>query len=994
MAVSTEGVWPEGLGFKFGKLTWMPEYEHYMLAAWSPKAGLWSATGHINLGLEVEVPIYNGPIVIPIFGVPVPVGFCEVFVEGGFTAGLELTEWSSASTAPKLNGTLDLGLALGVSANIGYEGLSVGLWAKGGPEMGFQFPEDPMLRRFGLMIAVGYQGEFLGVVIEGDLWDYTWWLIGGEEAGQATALAPMLAAAPLADRGSAPAWRTPSRDYLSAPKTLRTLALGDGASCVQAGVYPYARCRLALLGGGPVLVWTRDNPARAPENRTELVWQRRSGGVWSGVQALKDDGTGDFLPDLDAAGTGRVVAVWQSLNRTLAPGEQLPASMAAAEVAAGVLDAGSGNWTVTNLTTDTNYDRSLAVAGASNGTALAVWISNAYTNMLGSAVQPNALRAARFDGVRWTAVQTVAAGLGAVLSTDVAYDGQTGRCVCVVDLDDDLTTEQDQELFGAVFTAGTWSPLAQLTTNACRDASARLVRGAAGGASLAWIQATNLVYAANAGNLAAVDLVAGPEVAGRALGFEVAAGADGRLAVVWEDLWAEAAGMEADPAFLFRDPAEGLWSRRLRLPAAAGHIEKHISPAFSADGALMAGCIAAEVATNAPSPTHLLFLEHEIGSDLTVTADAFETVPARFGTGDVVQVTARLDNGGERVVRDARCAFYHGDPACGGQQIGATQTIAGPLVGGTGVWMTVAWSVPSLLTNGTLYVVADPGNTLAECCETNNVACLRATGPDLTLVGPAVLNETTNSRLLKATVLNAGAVPAPAGVTVTFRRGGTNGVLLAEEQLGVLAPGTNGVYDAGFRWDMSGQTFTTAYEVVYIAVDPINALTEVDERDNTAAVQVMTSLDSDGDGLLDGEEIRLGTRTDRSDTDADGLGDAEEVRTYGTNPLAADSDGDGAKDGDEIAAGTDPNSATDVFKIVAADGTVSYRMAVTWSAKSGQTYRVQAAPSVTGAWANAPSGGHNDGQSLRTAGSNGVLRYVDGANAPGSRFYRVKLGGP
>jgi len=44
----------------------------------------------------------------------------------------------------------------------------------------------------------------------------------------------------------------------------------------------------------------------------------------------------------------------------------------------------------------------------------------------------------------------------------------------------------------------------------------------------------------------------------------------------------------------------------------------------------------------------------------------------------------------------------------------------------------------------------------------------------------------------------------------------------------------------------------------------------------------MTSLDSDGDGLLDGEEQRLGTRVDLADTDGDGLSDTAEVRTHGT----------------------------------------------------------------------------------------------------------------
>lgn len=70
--------------------------------------------------------------------------------------------------------------------------------------------------------------------------------------------------------------------------------------------------------------------------------------------------------------------------------------------------------------------------------------------------------------------------------------------------------------------------------------------------------------------------------------------------------------------------------------------------------------------------------------------------------------------------------------------------------------------------------------------------------------------------------------------------------------------------------------------------------------------------DTDGDGLLDGEE----TLSDplRRDTDGDGLSDFAEVRhpSLPTNPTLADSDTDGAPDGWELQIGTDPTNASSV----------------------------------------------------------------------------------
>ncbi len=66
------------------------------------------------------------------------------------------------------------------------------------------------------------------------------------------------------------------------------------------------------------------------------------------------------------------------------------------------------------------------------------------------------------------------------------------------------------------------------------------------------------------------------------------------------------------------------------------------------------------------------------------------------------------------------------------------------------------------------------------------------------------------------------------------------------------------------------------------------------------------SVDSDGDGLTDAQEVTLGTDATNTDTDLDGLSDGEEVNTYLTDPLNADTDGDTYLDGAEVDAGYDP----------------------------------------------------------------------------------------
>jgi eukaryotic-like serine/threonine-protein kinase len=74
----------------------------------------------------------------------------------------------------------------------------------------------------------------------------------------------------------------------------------------------------------------------------------------------------------------------------------------------------------------------------------------------------------------------------------------------------------------------------------------------------------------------------------------------------------------------------------------------------------------------------------------------------------------------------------------------------------------------------------------------------------------------------------------------------------------------------------------------------------------TATPAGATELDSDGDGLTDAQERRIGTDPLNPDTDGDGLTDGQEVLIYGTDPRRADTSGDGINDGTAVASGIDP----------------------------------------------------------------------------------------
>ena len=65
---------------------------------------------------------------------------------------------------------------------------------------------------------------------------------------------------------------------------------------------------------------------------------------------------------------------------------------------------------------------------------------------------------------------------------------------------------------------------------------------------------------------------------------------------------------------------------------------------------------------------------------------------------------------------------------------------------------------------------------------------------------------------------------------------------------------------------------------------------------STTTTTIDPTLDTDGDGLYDVDEIALGTDINNKDTDGDGFWDGHETGVTHTDPLKADTDGDGLND--------------------------------------------------------------------------------------------------
>src|SRR5579885_973350 len=173
------------------------------------------------------------------------------------------------------------------------------------------------------------------------------------------------------------------------------------------------------------------------------------------------------------------------------------------------------------------------------------------------------------------------------------------------------------------------------------------------------------------------------------------------------------------------------------------------------------------------------------------------------------------------------------------------------------------------------------------------------------------------------TTLNQSGQAVQLTVTATFSDGSTQNITAS----------SNGTQ---YRSSNSAVASVNANGLVTAVGSGTAIIQALDEgAQGIISIQVALSIDSDGDGIPDDAELRLGLNphdpTDalldldhdgltnlqefqngsdinNPDSDGDGLTDGQEVLVYHTNPTLVDSDGDGIPDGIEVQTGSDPKN--------------------------------------------------------------------------------------
>lgn len=224
-----------------------------------------------------------------------------------------------------------------------------------------------------------------------------------------------------------------------------------------------------------------------------------------------------------------------------------------------------------------------------------------------------------------------------------------------------------------------------------------------------------------------------------------------------------------------------------------------------------------------------------------------------------LNITVRIGNGGAKEAPSGvSVAFYDGAPASG-IIIGTTATTKA-LNPGEYQDITFAWSNGDIGTHQ-IYAMADGSNIVSECNESDNQTGLNAaieqglpdlkvTSEDITLP-PGHYTE-GSSITITASIKNIGPASAQ-NVLVKLYNGnpGAGGIQIGNTQT-ISGIDANSQASLIFTFDTLGYAGTN---VLYIAVDPVNAIIEANESNNTASFIIELAPPSKPDLTITSSDI-------------------------------------------------------------------------------------------------------------------------------------------
>jgi len=258
------------------------------------------------------------------------------------------------------------------------------------------------------------------------------------------------------------------------------------------------------------------------------------------------------------------------------------------------------------------------------------------------------------------------------------------------------------------------------------------------------------------------------------------------------------------------------------------------------------GEVALPIPAVVPADAQITLLARElfvnpVVPDVQLSATGISVI-ANPTEGNLVTVSATIQNAGTIPVGNFTVSFYAGDPNNGGVLIGVA-LVREPIPAGQSGSVHIQWDTTGFTGDIALHAQIDPFNRLAETNETNNTAFvpitvltqvdLYITSDDISFskISPMVGEEVK----IEATVKNSGETDAISAVIEAYvGNPDVDGVLIGTDTINVLAGGSATV-------EITWTPDTAGALDIFVSVNGDGAISESDFSNNAASKSILVS---------------------------------------------------------------------------------------------------------------------------------------------------------
>ena len=673
---------------------------------------------------------------------------------------------------------------------------------------------------------------------------------------------------------------------------------------------------VATIGDFDVIAYHQIDEERTGVN--QVCVQFRSGRIdgLSASETIWDDGTIDGVASIGADKDGAVVLAWENGQSILAGDVAMVDVLKNLEMAVAVRDPATKNWSAKNLTNDNAYDHSprIVVPPTGNG-YLAFWLSTDIENAGDEFSKPSRLMCARHvGGNNWKLKEIARTTTLPLVSYDVISreDGRFELLWAECDYEKGVQRTHHVSESGTIDSTGFGTISSVILGEKKLGVMPRFV-DANCGSKIVWVEDGKLHTSPTVSFAAPVVVDTGSFELPPA--FTVVNGS-GETALVWSEIDGDDPAHPNHAYSLMYDSSEGRWGYPVRITDDVRD-ESQIKASIGDDKAIRLAYVATEVSTNGTGEvvTGASSLETYYSPtrcELVVERDGIKLSSGDLTMDTAYEVYTTIRNVGRRgtngdVDVEILLEESNGNSALTGGEYGSCTSAS--LAGGEVVVLTNTVAFSTAATDYRyLSVMIDPwedrwDELFVEYYDEEYGEYYTKDGTYINVGRPALgishltaeYDGSTNC-LLTAKLRNTGTLAYPEGAKVVFHRGAVDGPVIGEDVIPSLPPGTLGRYSAGMTWDLTSASFSSPTEVIYAVLDVSGVEFEDDCEDAGASspneplfadVDIVTPLDSNENGVWDGEEQMLATSSSYTIEYAlgGGVNAASNPSEYTTNAL-------------------------------------------------------------------------------------------------------------